>query len=853
MSEWSFLISLVAFAVIIWQGRRISRLEYRVETLVQLELTRNRVPTQQSAATETQAPDAPEPQESPASTAWGGVKAPPAAPKAEPKGPGMAARALAWLTANWIYPLAGIALFFAALYLVQYSIERNLISPSTRIMLAALFGVALMAGGEALRRRWPDDAAGHVPATLAGAGVAVLFVTPLAAFHLYDLIGQGTCLLLLALIALGAVALGWVHGAFLTAFGVLAGTAAPFLLGEAGAPRDLLYGYFGVIGAAGLLIDGYRRWIWVSILSVLAPLIAGLLIFDAGADMMGFFALGLVLTAMAAAMPYGKLVPHDIDDTLWPKPGLRAVPVLLGVVLASLTIGAQSPFGLGVILLPLLGALIAGWTWRASGQTPLGAIPLVTGVLFLLAPVATPLATARIAALNEGLPLFPYLVVGLSLLAGVIILARPTATAASDTVAISAPAASVIMLDLFWGQSDVTGASSWAFVAMGMAAVYTFAAMGPARGNPLRQGLALVAAYALIALSLVLLLSDTALTVALAVQIIAAVLIDRRLNLPVLALAYAAASLGLVWNVLFVQHALWLGYPNGQSAPTLSVVVTCAVMLFVPACAWVLGLRMPANRLRGLALTAVSATMALLIPSAVYLLMDRFADGTKAHAFFGVQLSVVAVMCAVSFWRAKGEDFGALKWAYRVIGGVQALTVTGLMAVLLSLFHPFWGILHIAQAVRGWVLMNDLLFGYLLPAGVLLALSRRVQGLASRVVFGGGVAMLLVWGQLAIRQAWQGGDAMRAAAGMGQGELYTYTVALLMLGAVFLVLAMRTGAQRYRYLSLGIIGVAACKAFLIDASGLSGLMRVGAFLGLGLSLVALAWLNGRIAARRDPS
>jgi uncharacterized membrane protein len=35
--------------------------------------------------------------------------------------------------------------------------------------------------------------------------------------------------------------------------------------------------------------------------------------------------------------------------------------------------------------------------------------------------------------------------------------------------------------------------------------------------------------------------------------------------------------------------------------------------------------------------------------------------------------------------------------------------------------------------------------------------------------------------------------------------------------------------------------------FLVDMSGLSGLVRVASFLGLGLSLAGLAWLNRRIA------
>jgi uncharacterized membrane protein len=39
------------------------------------------------------------------------------------------------------------------------------------------------------------------------------------------------------------------------------------------------------------------------------------------------------------------------------------------------------------------------------------------------------------------------------------------------------------------------------------------------------------------------------------------------------------------------------------------------------------------------------------------------------------------------------------------------------------------------------------------------------------------------------------------------------------------------------------IAVTIAKVFLIDMSGLNGLVRVASFFGLGLALMGLAWLN----------
>jgi uncharacterized membrane protein len=63
-------------------------------------------------------------------------------------------------------------------------------------------------------------------------------------------------------------------------------------------------------------------------------------------------------------------------------------------------------------------------------------------------------------------------------------------------------------------------------------------------------------------------------------------------------------------------------------------------------------------------------------------------------------------------------------------------------------------------------------------------------------------------------------------------------VALLALGIV-------TREPILRYASLAILLVVALKVFLLDMSDLTGLYRVGSFLGLGLSLVGIGLVYQR--------
>lgn len=94
---------------------------------------------------------------------------------------------------------------------------------------------------------------------------------------------------------------------------------------------------------------------------------------------------------------------------------------------------------------------------------------------------------------------------------------------------------------------------------------------------------------------------------------------------------------------------------------------------------------------------------------------------------------------------------------------------------------------------------------------------------------------------LEIRRLWQG-DWL-GMYGVVQGELYSYTLAMMVVGAGLLYQAIATRSGTLRRIAMAVIAVTVAKVFLLDAAGLTGLTRVVSFAGLGLSLAGLAWLN----------
>ena len=78
-----------------------------------------------------------------------------------------------------------------------------------------------------------------------------------------------------------------------------------------------------------------------------------------------------------------------------------------------------------------------------------------------------------------------------------------------------------------------------------------------------------------------------------------------------------------------------------------------------------------------------------------------------------------------------------------------------------------------------------------------------------------------------------------------------YSAVWLVYGAYLLALGVLRDLRSLRYASLLVVLAAVLKVFLLDASHLDGLLRVLSFFGLGVALIALAWVYQRFVVARE--
>lgn len=360
---------------------------------------------------------------------------------------------------------------------------------------------------------------------------------------------------------------------------------------------------------------------------------------------------------------------------------------------------------------------------------------------------------------------------------------------------------------------------------------------------------ATLSALSLIALSLFILTSATALTLALAALLLAAAWLDHRYTLREMGLFIQIAVAVISYRLLIDPGIDW-----AINAPLLPVLASFLGAIGAQVAAFQL------LRGKGRVMTSgvlESAAMALAAVLANVLLtrwlVPRGSMGSALDLNYVASLNAMPwlVLALTQAYRAGlGPTLRRLRTALAVVAGLLATLGLLVSAVLLNpLFQTYED--GFGAKVIGPLVLDTLALSYALPGLMLLIAARRLRfprWLTIGLVVAGS-ALVTLYAALEIRRFWQGDWLGRP--GVTQYELYSYTVALMLVGAALLYQSIASRSATLRRIAMVVIGITIAKVFLLDAAGLTGLTRVFSFLGLGLSLAGLAWLNrwaGKVAA-----
>ena len=268
----------------------------------------------------------------------------------------------------------GIALAVAGFFLVRYSIEAGLMTPSVRVILGFAFGLALLAAAEAAFRFEGIIKDERVRQALAGAGLATLYASFYLAGSVYGLLGPTLSFIGLASVTAAAIALSFRFGLPCAILGLVGGFAAPTLAGGEDANLPMLALYLALI-TAGLALTGKRQdRAWLGLASLGGALGWGILLLTSGFDtIMDTLAMGGFLLLIGAAMPL--LLAHDSLRGF----GRLVVEGLATLQMAALVDQANYTFlAWGLYALLAAGIGVLGWKYprMREGSAVAGATAL---------------------------------------------------------------------------------------------------------------------------------------------------------------------------------------------------------------------------------------------------------------------------------------------------------------------------------------------------------------------------------------------------------------------------------------------------------------------------------------------
>ena len=779
------------------------------------------------------------------------------------------------LTANWLVWLGGVTLAVGGFFFVRYLMDRDLLGPLARILLGLVFGVALVVAGEWLRRRPLERSLAaikptQIPAALSGAGVFTMFVTGYLAFQLYGLITPILTFALLAGIAALAVLLSLLQGPFLAVLGLLGGYITPALIPSDSPSAIILFTYIFILSAGGIAVVRYQVWWWLAGL-VLTGAAAWPLLWMASPRLADETALAAYLNAAFLLFVLVRPPLFDIRESVLPRmydigrlPMPERVAVIAGLTFAVLMfvlvrVDAYGPASLAALIVFCAAALVLA---RREALLDLLALAAASAALAAFATWHLPkvLTDQQTLVLRQGrevgiqvLPIVPPEVAPFALIGTLLTLLfciggfiafwgarRPQLWAG-----LSASVPVLLLVIAFWRVLDFSVDFAWAGVAVALAVLFLFACERLVRyrskpGVDAALGIYASGVTAALSWAFAMSLEQAWLSTALALQLPAMALIERRLRTGTL--RYTALVLAAIVLVRLIINPNIIDYDLGNAIGSQWVIYGYglpAVSFFVAA--RLFGKADRPDLLTGVLQAGALAFATLLVTFELRILMAGSIESPDA-SFAEVVTQALAwgVIGLVLYGRSEFDS----NWVVR--GGAIILTSFFTLNVLaLQLFdvNP----LLTGEPVGSIPVLNLILLAYGGAAILGFLFARQAQRRRHPRMAQGSAAfcliMVFVTLSLQVRHLFHGTDLTFGPT--GSGEWYTYSAVWLAYAGALLWIGIDRQAVALRHASLALVMLTVGKVFLFDMSELTGIWRPLSFLGLGLTLIAVAYAYRR--------
>ncbi|KPH91113.1 hypothetical protein AMS57_08965 [Pseudoalteromonas undina] len=750
---------------------------------------------------------------------------------------------------NWMTWIGAIALALGGVFLAKYSLEAGLLSPAMRLSAGGLFGIGLIAAAYYLhyKRIVFEGFNNYIPAALASGGFMTCFTLMFLAYNSFSMLSAEWAFIGLAVIAVCASAMAIKLGPLLAVIGIIGAYSVPVWVNTGSGQLFSLLIYVALVSVAAAFVAHkvQRVWLWYLLwVGHIGWYLVGLTLFNYDTVwLIGAFALLSILGLIAIArlgLGFNTLEvrPHSFKRlvNLFPDHGLLIAfiaPLMIAMLVSLFNFQWQIVALLSIALLLFLVLKNSRWdAWQA--------VSLLIALLLVVSAKQTYAFDDALFIFKNEYGLGLLLALGLSGYGLYFGNKYPKRLAFHLLASLSVFVLVGTLYAMIPNTALATAYPLWAVLLCLMSAVLIKFTQN---NTTLWQRFSYwVGANANITLAITMLLSDSGLTIALAVQVLLLSLLIRKYNV---AMPH--------WPIKALVAALLLRLTLSPWTPSydeLSIFGLHWSLVVYPLC---IGLFFAAAKcfntsklkiwLEGAALHC----LALFVTTETsYQLVGHYPQLFSLSFYEQVLLScnLLALGC-VYLYRA--QSAGQLGKLYRTAGLILS-ALAGLLLINTTLDNnPLLMRLYVGETpIFNWVILI-----WLVPSLLALWLASLVKSLnakLSQITLGvSGLLALLAINTL-IRQYWQGGFIYLDKA-TSDAELYSYSVIWLLLGALVVIAGHLKQQRLLQNVGLGILGAVIVKVFLIDMANLTGLLKALSFIGLGLSLVGLSWLFQKLRKR----
>ncbi len=760
---------------------------------------------------------------------------------------------LRWYTSvqdNWMIWLGGICVGLAGIFLVKYSIESGILGPKQRIILACVIGIFLHGLAEWLRRRTGEN---HLAfGALAGGASIVLYAAMLAALHLYELLSPGIVFGILAIVSLLTMLLALRYGPILAILGIFGAYLVPILVSSNSENILTVLVYSLIITGSALILMRYlyRPWLWYG---VLAGGLGWWLISCTTMQADGYR--GVYLAALVYCMLAVPVfdwvfcrIPQDRDPgtelysmasfhSKWKyqplQVGLTLIVLCQAWSIAIESFSSQAIFSWS----PLVIVVLFGCRTRDS----LRLLPWITLVVQWAAwfYCGLDINNSQIQFIGLGHQVqrhfLPFIMVMIVLYSGITWWTsrhQPFSHYRSSLINM----APVLWLALaYLLVSDLSSNWRWSLGSFALSLFYLSVATVRLKRGVRNAGTVwmILAGHFALSLAMAMYFREANLTLVLSFQLISLAALNKRFDLPGLEWLQKVL-IGLLvtrlttnpWILHYPSDIHWSLWTYGGTT------ICCAFASWLSKDKIQLRKWLEAATLHLFVLFLAAETRYWLYDGDIFL-----HEYTLTEA--AINTSLWSILGLVYYYRSKVSS--QLESLY-VICSKVLLTLSLLnYGIVLTLLNPLWS----DEIVAATPIWNILLPAYGLPVVVSWLVYRYYDEKFRKVAISVTSAGFLIFVTLQIRHLWNG--TLDLGLPFKDTELYTYSIVWLAISVLTILVATSRNEQLFYRAGMVLLIVVIGKIFIIDMADLEGLLRVASFMGLGLSLLGLAYLHQKIA------